>query len=172
MAAARPARTLWGMSSLTWTDTLALGQPRMDDTHREFVDLVASLEASLGGPAPATDSALEQLLAHTVEHFAQEERWMAAIGFSPENCHSFQHAHVLQVLREVTRLHREEGDLALVRQLVGELSKWFPVHAQAMDAALVEVMAERGFDAETGRIAVPVAADAAPITGCGGASCS
>ena len=28
MAAARPARTLWGMSSLTWTDTLALGQPR------------------------------------------------------------------------------------------------------------------------------------------------
>lgn len=160
------------MSILTWTDAFALGQPRMDDTHREFVDLVASLEASLGGPPQVTDSALDQLLAHTVEHFAQEERWMAAIGFAPENCHAFQHAHVLQVLREVTRLHREEGDLALVRQLVGELSKWFPVHAQAMDAALVEVMVERGYDAETGRVARPLPTETAPITGCGGASCS
>lgn len=146
------------MSSLQWTDAFVLGQARMDDTHREFVDLVAALEASLGARAEATDSALERLLAHTVEHFAQEERWMAALGFAPDNCHTFQHAHVLQVMREVTRLHREEGDLALVRQLVGELSKWFPVHAQMMDSALAEVMVDRGYDPETGRAVRPPAA--------------
>lgn len=160
------------MSSLQWTDAFVLGQARMDDTHREFVDLVAALEESLGARAEATDGALERLLAHTVEHFAQEERWMAALGFAPDNCHSFQHAHVLQVMREVTRLHREEGDLALVRQLVGELSKWFPAHAQMMDSALAEMMVERGYDPASGRAAQPLAADAAPITGCGGAACA
>jgi hemerythrin len=156
------------MSRLEWTDAFVLGPTRMDDTHREFVDLVGALEGSIDARPEATDSALEHLLAHTVEHFAQEERWMAALGFEPDNCHTFQHAHVLQVMREVTRLHREEGDLALVRQLVGELAKWFPVHAQTMDSALAEMMTARGFDAGTGRIAPPPAS-AASITGCGSA---
>lgn len=160
------------MTTLLWNDALALGQPRMDTTHREFVDLVAAVEAALEASPATLDATLDALVTHTEAHFAQEERWMAAIGFSPENCHAFQHAHVLQVLREVTRLYRTEGDIALVRQLVGELAKWFPVHAQAMDAALAEIMAERGYDPETGEQRRPVAADAAPITGCGSASCS
>ncbi len=160
------------MTTLLWNDSLALGQPRMDTTHREFVDLVAAVEAALEAPPATLDAALDALVAHTEAHFAQEERWMAAIGFAPENCHAFQHAHVLQVLREVTRLYRSEGDITLVRQLVGELSKWFPVHAQAMDAALAEIMAERGYDPETGEQRHPVTAAMAPITGCGSASCA
>jgi hemerythrin len=134
------------MTALAWSDALAVQQPRMDDTHREFVDLLARLEDSLDGTLPAIDDALARLVAHTEAHFAQEERWMAALGFAPGNCHAFQHAHVLQVLHEVDGLWRSEGDLALVRQIVGELGKWFPAHAQTMDAALAQVMAERQFD--------------------------
>lgn len=164
------------MTALTWSEALALRQPRMDSTHREFVALLAALEQALdrdGGPGIApVDAALAQLLDHTEAHFAQEERWMAAIGFAPGNCHAFQHAHVLQVMREVDSLWRNEADLAVVRQLVGELAKWFPVHAQSMDAALAQTMADRGFDPDTGALLHPVAADAQPITGCGGASCS
>lgn len=160
------------MDTLTWDDSYALGVDRMDTTHHEFVDRVAALERALPGAPTDIDRALDALLAHTEAHFEQEDRWMAAIGFAPENCHAFQHAHVLQVLREVTRLHREEGDIAIVRQLVGELAKWFPVHAQTMDSALAEVMAERGFDPATGTVARPLAAETAPITGCGSGSCA
>ncbi len=159
------------MAALTWSDALALQQPRMDTTHQEFVALLGTLEAVLDGPVAPIDSAMEDLLEHTEAHFAQEERWMQALGFASGNCHAFQHAHVLQVLREVASLWRTEGDLAVVRQFAGELAKWFPVHAQTMDAALAQTMAERGFDPDTGRLAQPVAPGTAPNTGCGSASC-
>ena len=137
------------MTALLWTETLALQQPRMDTTHREFVDLLAELEAALPGSIEDIDTSLSRLVEHTIEHFAQEERWMLRLGFSAQNCHAFQHAHVLQVLREVLRLQREEGDLDTVGHLVAELAKWFPVHAQTMDAGLALTMAEQGFDPET-----------------------
>ena len=158
------------MTALTWSEALALQQPRMDSTHHEFVELLAALEAVLDGPVAAVDAALAALLAHTEQHFAQEERWMAALGFAAQNCHAFQHAHVLQVLREVDSLWRNEGDLHVVRQIVGELAKWFPVHAQSMDAALAQTMAEHGFDPERGT-AVALPAGRAPITGCGSHAC-
>jgi len=160
------------MSSLSWSDALVLNQPRMDHTHREFVALLAELELALDGRLQAVDDALSQLIEHTEAHFAQEERWMAALGFTPENCHTFQHAHVLQVLHEVDRLHQADGDTRMVRELVGELAKWFPAHAQMMDAALAQMMAEFGFDTETGSRAVELPAAAQPISGCGSAACS
>jgi hemerythrin-like metal-binding protein len=160
------------MTALLWTEALALQQPRMDSTHREFVDLLAGLEAALPGSIHGVDACLARLVEHTVEHFAQEERWMQTLGFSAQNCHAFQHAHVLQVLREVLRMQQQEGDLDTVRQLVGELARWFPVHAQTMDAGLALTMAEMGFDPETGLIARAPEALAEPMTDCGSLSCS
>lgn len=157
------------MTTLAWRTEFELNHPRMDRTHVEFVDLLAAAEAAT--PGAATNAALQALLDHTVEHFEQEERWMAQLGFAPENCHSMQHQSVLQVLREVIRRHALEADAALVRSLVAALAEWFPVHATMMDAALAMTMEERGFDAETGTLREPLAADAVAITGCGGASC-
>ena len=161
------------MAAITWTETLALQQPRMDTTHREFVDLLNVLEQALEGPVDALQAALDRFTDHTVEHFAQEDAWMAQLGFAAENCHGFQHQSVLQVVQEVQRrLHADENDVALVRDLVPGLAQWFPIHAQSMDAALAMTMQEHGFDPETGAFARVVDASAAPITGCGGSSCS
>jgi hemerythrin-like metal-binding protein len=160
------------MAAITWTETLALQQPRMDTTHREFVDLLNTVEQALNGDVEGLKAALDVFADHTVAHFAQEDDWMARIGFAPENCHGFQHQQVLEVVREVQRRLHDEGNVALVRELVPGLAQWFPIHAQSMDAALALTMQERGFDPDTGEVARPIEADAAPITGCGGSSCS
>ncbi len=55
------------LPTLTWSDELVLQQPRMDATHREFVDLLAALEAALGGAPAEVDDALATLAEHTVE---------------------------------------------------------------------------------------------------------
>lgn len=160
------------MAALTWNEALALQQPRMDHTHREFVELLAGVEAALALERDELLNRMAGFVAHTEAHFAQEEGWMQSLGFAAENCHAFQHGHVLDVLRAVQRKLADEGDTETVRLLVDELGRWFVAHAQSMDAALAQTMAERGFDPETGALRHPPAADAAPITGCGGASCS
>lgn len=157
------------MSTLAWTDALRVNQPQMDRTHQEFVALLADvhrvLEEDDGHAGP---TAFERLLAHTVEHFETEDRWMRATGFSADNCHSRQHAMVLQLMREVLRL-AQDGQPAPLVQVVHELAQWFPLHAQMMDAGLASHLADVGFDPETGTAsgALPEAA----MTHCGSAGC-
>ena len=85
------------MPSLEWSPALALDMASMDDTHREFVDLLAAVDAADDAAVPAPWQAL---IDHTVEHFGQEDRWMQATAFGPANCHSLQHKVVLEVMRE------------------------------------------------------------------------
>jgi hemerythrin-like metal-binding protein len=145
------------MPTLNWTDALALQQPLMDDTHREFVDLLGEVEAALQqpDPAPAVGATLGRFVAHTEAHFAQEDAWMATIGFAPTNCHATQHAQVLQLLREVQRRAKDDGNLSLVAQLVPALAEWFVPHAQNMDGGLAQVMQATGFDPATGTMTHP-----------------
>ena len=153
------------MPTLTWSDALSLQMPVMDRTHVEFVDLLAAVdgsdEAQLLGHWRA-------LVSHTEAHFGQEDAWMAATGFAPENCHATQHKVVLQVLREGLKAG-EAGQLQVIRQMAGELALWFPHHAQTMDASLALHMKSMGYDPETGQVARPEQMPAQAINGCGGA---
>lgn len=129
-------------TTLAWSPELALGDARTDTTHEEFVELVNATSAA----APEARLALyQELVRHTVEHFAQEERWMAACGIPPDFCHFSQHNSVLEVMREVER-RALLGETALIDSMLEALVEWFPQHAQSMDAGLVGYLAEKGFD--------------------------
>jgi hemerythrin-like metal-binding protein len=158
------------MTPLTWSDALALDHPQMDRTHEEFVALLADAATALPGPDAPLLQAFDAMIEHTIEHFAQEERWMAATGFAPENCHAFQHQAVLGVMTECARRARDGGDFEPLRLAVDELAIWFPQHAQMMDAALAQHLANVGFDPATGQCATPLP-QAEAVTGCGSQSC-
>lgn len=153
------------MATLQWSAALELDLPAMDDTHREFVDLLAVVEQ-------ADDTALlpawQALVEHTDQHFGQEDRWMAATRFASGNCHSMQHKVVLQVMREGAE-RGARGELAVVRGMAAELAPWFSQHAQSMDAALALHLRRVGFDPVTGQLQLPEALPAELIQGCGGA---
>ena len=84
------------MSTLAWSDDLALGIEQMDQTHQEFVALRAAVEA-------ATDEQLLQrwkdLIDHTKIHFDNEDKWMRDTNFAASNCHTTHHKAVLDVMR-------------------------------------------------------------------------
>lgn len=130
------------MSLLHWDGSLALGHPGIDATHAEFVERVNALENAAEMRA-GVDAALEALADHLVGHFAQEERWLVELGAEPQNCHYFQHLAVLNVMREVQRLHAAGANVALVQRLASEIAVWFDQHARTLDAALVQALAER-----------------------------
>jgi hemerythrin len=130
-----------GEPVLAWSAQLALGQSVMDDTHREFV-------AQLNRVGDAVDSgvlaALDDFIAHTEAHFAQEEQWMEATAFPPLGCHRAEHAKVLETAHEV-RKRVAAGDIHLGRMLAEALAEWFPQHATSMDAMLALFMQQTGY---------------------------
>ena len=139
------------VATLVWSEALSLSMPVMDDTHREFVDLLAAVQQS---PDAQLVEAWQALLAHTEDHFGREDQWMQATGFAPENCHATQHAVVLQVIREGLA-QGLQGALGPIRQIAHELALWFPHHAQNMDAGLALHLKSMGHDPVTGELPYP-----------------
>ncbi len=159
------------MATLEWSDALSLDLPIMDDTHREFVELLATAQRA---PDETLLASWQELLDHTTGHFGQEDRWMLATRFSSVNCHSMQHRVVLEVMREGAAL-AASGNPAALREMASELALWFPQHAQSMDAALALHLRREGYDPSTGVVSSPSGhseADHQLITGCGGQMCA
>ena len=156
------------MPALPWSEGLELGLSFMDDTHKEFIDLLGRAEAADDATLPAV---WEELVAHTADHFGREDEWMLATGFGLGNCHSSHHKVVLQVLRDGLA-KAASGDMNPARQMIKELAVWFPQHAQTMDAALALHLRGVGYDPETGEVLDPSAMPVEAISGCGGSSCS
>ena len=154
------------MSALSWNDALALHQPQIDATHREFVELLGQVEAALDHDAAALGHALDAFIAHSETHFAQENAWMVQVGFGEGHCHGSEHAQVLELMHEVRRRLQAQGDVQVVRSLVPALAQWFPIHAGSMDAGLAEVMIARGFDPDTGAMLKPPGDDAVADAAC------
>ncbi|MEZ5645663.1 MAG: hemerythrin domain-containing protein [Burkholderiaceae bacterium] len=153
---------------LNWTDALSTGDARMDDTHEEFVTLLNQLLAT---PTEQQLPLYRQFIEHTVEHFAQEERWMVATGFAPDNCHASHHATILETMRAVVD-HFEQGDTDIINRLAEALAEWFPQHAASMDAGLALHLKDVGFDSRTETLADPSRVRPATMSGCGSVSCS
>lgn len=154
--------------ALEWSAALCVGDDRMDDTHAEFVELLNQL---LITPTDQQLPLYQAFLAHTVEHFAQEERWMLATGFSADNCHAAHHATILETMRAV-ETHFEQGDSEIITRLAEALAEWFPGHAASMDAGLAIHMKNVGFDSVTETVADPSKIQSVTMSGCGSVSCS
>ena len=76
-----------------WSDQLAVQYAPMDATHHEFVELCAAL-----GQADSSNflERLDAMIAHSVEHFEQENQWMAA--FDPSSLLELDYADLCDLL--------------------------------------------------------------------------
>ena len=154
-------------NTLSWSEEFVLGDARTDHTHQEFIELVNATTAA----APEEKlAAYRSLLDHTMEHFAQEERWMSACGIPADFCHFSQHSSVLEVMKEVER-RALAGELAYIDSMIEALVEWFPMHASSMDAGLVAFLQEKGFDTASEGFkpgfSAPAPASGAEAPGCG-----
>ena len=155
-------------AGLSWSTALYTGDERMDHTHEEFVTM---LNALLKTPQSEQLNLYREFLNHTVEHFAQEDRWMLATGFSEDNCHAGQHATILETMRAV-ETHYVQGDPEIISRLAEALVEWFPQHAASMDAGLAQHLKSVNFDSETETLADPSIIKNVTMSGCGSVSCS
>lgn len=157
------------VAPLELTASLLSGDARMDTTHTEFVD---QLNALLALPVEAQLEPYRAFLKHTEDHFAQEDRWMVATGFAPDNCHAGMHATILETMRAVEDHYLNQGDTEIINRLAEALAEWFVQHAATMDAGLALHMRSLGFDSETETLPEGTTVRPATMSGCGSVSCS
>ena len=147
--------TIVPMTTVQWSEDLALGVEAMDATHQEFVVL---LEQAALADDTALLPAWDKVVQHTQEHFGLEDQWMKDSGFSSCECHSGEHTAILAVMQEGGR-RGAAGNTDLLRQLARELGIWFAGHAQGMDTALAEHLKDTQFLAGPGKVAASLLND-------------
>lgn len=151
------------MSLPVWSDDLLLDDERTDATHREFMQL---LRSSFMATESNRLQRFQKLLEHTVEHFAQEDRWMLATGMEDGNCHSKDHTMILETMREVEK-RALAGDTSFITVMNQALAQWFPEHAKTKDAGLTQYLKEVGFSTTDEVLANPETAQLNAHGGCG-----
>ncbi|KAB2962483.1 hemerythrin domain-containing protein [Zoogloea sp.] len=126
-------------TGMPWTDNYLLGYTPMDDTHREFVDVVDAMLSCSDADFPAR---LRAFIEHAEKHFADEKAWMQASDFPATDCHVDDHEAVLNSAHEVEPLVLD-GNLEIGRSFAAELVKWFPGHADYLDSALAHWLVKK-----------------------------
>jgi hemerythrin len=127
------------MSEFSWSDEYLLGYGAMDDTHREFVEIVNDL---LTCDDAAVEGHLQAFARHAEAHFKEEDGWMERTDFPPRECHVDEHAAVLKSVYDVLEVVKA-GNFAEGRRLAAALADWFPGHAFHLDSALAQWMVKK-----------------------------
>jgi hemerythrin len=127
------------VEEFTWNDDYLLGYDPMDDTHREFVEVVHALDTASDADMA---TALARFVAHAEAHFAQEYAWMSLPGFPARDCHAEEHDKVLASAYQVQGLVAE-GHYDVGRSFAVALKEWFPGHADYLDSALAKWMVKQ-----------------------------
>ncbi len=112
---------------------LAVGITRMDETHKEFIDIINRL-------GQAADehflTLFNYLIEHTHNHFQDEDIAMENSGFPPIFVHRNEHYRILDELKQLAD-NVEKGDFDAARAFICRyLPEWFCMHATTMDRAL------------------------------------
>lgn len=110
-----------------------LGIASMDDTHREFVELVNRL-----GVAAKAEfiQCFDELFIHTQAHFEQENRLMQASGFPAIREHTDEHQRILGELNRFSHKVASGSIMMGKAYVTQQLPQWFDLHAKTMDSAL------------------------------------
>ena len=108
----------------------------MNRDHAEFVAMRDHLLALISDQAPENDldTLLDELLSHTRDHFAEEERLMQETRFPPYAMHKGEHDHVLDDMSAHIGRWRQGRDLMELRDwLDKDVGAWFVTHVSTMD---------------------------------------
>ena len=129
------------MALMEWNDALVLDEGIIDETHREFVELLNRMYEAGDDELLAV---LDEFIAHTEAHFGQEQRWMEEMKFPPLSCHVSEHEGVLEIANEVRR-RAASGETGYGKILAQGVAEWFENHAASMDRVLALYIKEQGY---------------------------
>lgn len=118
---------------------LSTGVDAIDDEHWGLLAVLGELTAAVGvaGRPSPTVALLDRLREMTADHFASEEREMAASRYPMASSHIAQHRRFLDELAQVSE-SVADGSAAVTQNVVRHLEVWFSRHIEVADRPLAE----------------------------------
>lgn len=125
------------MALLQWNDAFSVGVAEVDHEHREMIELINELHATLvrDSTAPEVEEFLGEVHARIAAHFALEESVMRQKRYDELEAHKTDHEQLLDDIRDIMDAYDEDSHLD-EGALAARLSDWFSVHFRTHDARL------------------------------------
>jgi hemerythrin len=122
------------MALLTWSNDYSVGVKALDGQHTVLFNALNDLhDAMMKGQARTiTAGLLEKLVKYTHEHFAAEEKMMAAAGYPELDRHRNRHLDLTKQVSEFVARH-EKGEVTVNVHLMNFLRDWLTKHIQHED---------------------------------------
>ena len=130
---------------IQWSDSLSVGVERFDNQHRKLIALINELYAALraGKGTEVMRPILDSLVEYTVNHFAEEERQMAAAGYPGLEAHRSAHAHLVKQVSDF-KDKLDRGQTVISSELFNFLKGWLMHHIMEQDKAYGPYLNSRG----------------------------
>ncbi len=128
---------------MEWYESYSIGVPQIDDQHKELVDMISKLQASLpqGVSAKEIAEALKFIVNYTQYHFKSEEDLMSKIGFAEIEYHKKLHVKLVgQVIDILVNL--KKGKIIDTYELIDFLTSWLINHIRNEDKKIGKAMEE------------------------------
>jgi hemerythrin-like metal-binding protein len=124
------------MAFINWSKDFLTGIETIDDQHRHLVDLVNKFEEASrkGKGSRIMSEILKDLVGYTQEHFAHEEKIMAASAFPGTRQHMARHRQLLQKVERFQFEFETEG-LRVTSEVRDLLRYWVRSHILQDDMA-------------------------------------
>jgi len=120
-----------------WEQDLELGVARIDDEHRELLELVNRFYRQVKGDTAAgvLDATFRDLQRYSREHFAEEDAFMTRISYPGYTGHKGEHDQFIERLETIYTSYRAGGGGAET-ELLGLLGNWWTTHLKGADREL------------------------------------
>ena len=125
------------MTLIAWKKQYSLGVPAIDYEHRELIELINELYASVQREGTDTSVAdfLGELYTRITAHFALEEKIMRDSHYDEYLDHKTDHERLLDDIRDLMDDY-DDGVYVDVERFGARLDDWFSEHFRTRDARL------------------------------------
>ena len=125
------------MALCQWSESMSVGESRLDADHKALIRLINrphdSLEA--GAEPAALGEVFDSLINYINFHFTREEKVMQACRYPDAKAHEEEHADFTRHIKEVRDRYARNADPALIRGLLDYLKDWLSHHILIQDMA-------------------------------------
>lgn len=122
-----------------WLPEYETGIRVIDGDHRHLFELARALDdfAAAGTTGPLLGQTIDRLITYVDEHFAREERIMAASGFPEFDAHLVEHRRATDVIYAIRDLYHEAPDDLDVKKVATFFRDWLKHHILDSDRRYV-----------------------------------